>query len=134
MNAIKYGVGGPLLAGLAALFLSSGHATAQPSGPTNGCDPYSGALTSCLGGGPWQNQDGSSPDTYGPTGQRGFLRDALMVFPNGSQQKMLELGRRICVFRAEGYSDNIVEAGLVEAGLHEGDAGYLVTISGMYLC
>ena len=88
----------------------------------------------CWGGGPWQNQNGSSPDTYGPTGQRGFLKDALLAFPNGSPQGMLELGSRICGLYAEGYSDNVIEAGLVKAGLHEGDAGYLVAISGMYLC
>ena len=134
MNAFKYGVAAPLLAGVAALFLSAGQATAQPSGPTNGCDPYSGTLTSCLGGGPWQNQDGSSPDTYGPTGERAFLKDALLVFPNIPPQALLDSGRELCGFFAQGYSDNTIEAALVKAGIHEGDAGYLVTISDMYLC
>jgi hypothetical protein len=136
MNALKYGVAAPLLASLAALFLSAGQATAQPSGPTNGCNPYSGELTSCLGGGPWQNQDGSSPDTYGPTGERGFVYDNRSVgsFPNISDATLLKLGHAICQDLANGFSERATKSVLMRNGVSELDAGAVVISAQMYLC
>lgn len=106
-------------------------ATAAPS-----CDPTSAqGQLNCIGGGvPWQDQAGSSPDTYGPAGERGFLNDALMRYPNDSPESLLKFGRGICGLYAQGLNDLTIEDGMVQAGVNKSDARYLTTISRMYLC
>ena len=90
----------------------------------------------CWGGGPWQEQDGSSPDTYGPTGERGFIYDNRSVgsFPNISDATLVKLGHAICQDLANGFSEKAEKSVLMRNGVSELDAGAVVISAQMYLC
>lgn len=102
------------------------------------CDPTtSDGYLACIGGGiPWQNQNGSSPDTYGPTGERGFIYDNRSVgaFPGISDPDLLKIGYFLCEKVAEGYSDEGIKLALMDYGVDELNAGAIVTSAQMYLC
>lgn len=119
---------------LSSLAISSAvSATAAPN-----CDPTtSDGYLACIGGGiPWQNQNGSSPDTYGPTGAKGFIYDNRSVgaFPKLSDADLLKVGYFICQKVAEGYTDEGIKLGIMEYGVDELNAGAIVTSAQMYLC
>ncbi len=102
---------------------SGRHCMAKPSGPTNGCDPSSGDLTSCLGGGPWQNQDGSSPDTYWPNAggtsslsvaEQKYVNDLVKTYgfktKTGSVQDIVKVGWAICKGLESMSNDEVISA------------------------
>jgi len=108
-------------------------ATAAPA-----CDPTtSDGYLNCIGGGiPWQDQSGSSPDTYGPTGSKGFIYDNRSVgsFPNMSDTNLLKLGGAICQDLANGFSEQVIKSNLIGSGVPALDAGAVVISAQMYLC
>jgi hypothetical protein len=114
---------------LAALVTPGPSATAAPN-----CDPTtSDGYLACFGGGPWQNQDGSSPDTYGSLGPRGYLAENRKMGVGGSDAVQLLLGNHICDWRAHGLSETFIEAKLVEDGNSRSTAQILQVNAG-FLC
>ncbi len=104
-------------------------ATATPA-----CDPTTpNGYLGCFGGGPWQNQDGSSPDTYGSFGPQGYLAENRKLGVGGSDAVLLRLGEIICEYRARGLSSTFIEAKLVDAGNDPGTAQILAVNAG-FLC
>lgn len=110
---------------------------------TNTCKPIcnptvtgDGTLRGCLGPGwDWENPDGSSPGTSGPTGERGFLYQALDMFPTATSQGLLKVGRAICSQYARGMNDDGIENAMVQGGYFTGgEAVFLMQISQKYLC
>lgn len=100
------------------------------------CDPTTpDGYLNCFGGGPWQNQDGSSPDTYGALGPRGFLAEnrKMGVLPRVSDANLVRLGGAICSLRANGVTESGIESMLVEAGVSDSDAQVLLVNAG-FLC
>lgn len=108
-------------------------ATAAPN-----CDPTtSDGYLACMGGGiPWQNQDGSSSDTYGALGPRGFLAEnrKMGVLSGLPDDKLLAVGYAICEELMNGKSDKYEKAVLMQNGVPDAEAGAAVTIARMYLC
>lgn len=108
------------------------------STPTGGCDPTitgDGTLRGCLGSGAWENPDGSSPGNIGPTGERGFLYQALEMFPTARSQDLLDVGRTICRGYAQGFNDDGVKDAMMQGGYFTGgEAVFLMQISQKYLC
>lgn len=106
------------------------------STPTRGCDPtITGDGLGCFGSGDWENPDGSSPGNSGPTGERGFLYQALEMFPTARSQDLLLVGRTICGYYARGTSDDGIENAMLQGGYFTGgEAVFLMQISQKYLC
>lgn len=126
-----------LLPSMVAVFVGAAisipSATASPgcSGDRSTPDEFLG----CWGGGPWQEQDGSSPDTYGPTGERGFLAEnrTMLIFPELSDATLLKLGYAACSDRSRGVSDDAMQQALINVGADEVSAGAFVTNT-WFLC
>lgn len=95
----------------------------------------------CLGGGPFDAGKNGNGDTYGPSGEAGFLYDTRLILPSVrrlSDAQLLALGHLACDNRRKGRSSESVkngfEVGFTEQGLDPYDAGYFVTDAEMYLC
>ena len=119
---------------VAVLAAPATSATAAPS-----CDPTtSDGYLACMGGGiPWQNQYGSSPDTYGSLGQRGFLAEnrKMGIGPSiGSDADLLKLGYRICDWRAHGLSESFIQAKLQEGGHLDPVTTEVLAVNAGFLC
>lgn len=91
-----------------------------------------------MGGGiPWQNQDGSSPDTYGSLGPRGFLAEnrKMGIGPSiGSDADLLTLGYRICDWRARGLSESFIQAKLQQGGYLDSVTTEVLAVNAGFLC
>ena len=102
------------------------------STPTGGCDPTTtgdGTLRGCLGSGGWEDPGG------GATGERGFLNEALEMFPGARSQDLLSVGRTICGFYARGVDDDGIEDAMLQGGYFSvGEAVFFMQISQKYLC
>lgn len=113
-------------------------ATALPPG----CDWNTDAGTqACMGGAPFDAGKNGNGDTYGPSGEAGYLYDTRLVLPSVrglSDAQLLRLGRAACDYRRQGYSEdtvtNTMEAAFAKTGLDASDAGYLVIDAELYLC
>lgn len=122
------------LAGMVALLVATAvpipSATASP-----GCHSDYSTPDSYLGcwGGNWQNQDGSSPDTYGSFGPRGYLAENKKMGIGGTDAVLLQLGQIICEYRSRGLSETFIEAKLVDAGNSRSTAQILAVNAG-FLC
>jgi uncharacterized membrane protein len=110
---------------VAALMVASPAAVAAPN-----CDWNTDAGTqACMGGGPF-----GGGDTYGPTGEAGFVHDTKRMFPQADSGKMVKLGYEICADTARGTSRAMMKAKLMKFGIDDTSAGALVTTAQMYLC
>jgi hypothetical protein len=87
-----------------------------------------------MGGGPFDAGKDGNGDTYGPTGEAGFLADNKPFFPDVSNKTLLETGYGICRGLAAGHSEEAFEAELIRRGVDETNAGALVISSQMFLC
>ncbi|UBV19660.1 hypothetical protein H8Z59_20295 [Mycolicibacterium fortuitum] len=110
--------------------LAAPSATATP-----GCDWNTDRGTqACLGGGPFDAGKNGNGDTYGPTGEAGFLQDNRMSFPRGRDADIIQLGHNICNGLGKGMSERSIKASLVREGLDETTAGAVVISAQMFLC
>jgi hypothetical protein len=87
-----------------------------------------------MGGGPFDAGKGGQGDTYGPTGEAGFLRDNRSSFAGNSSEDLLKLGYAICKGLASGGSENSIKTKLIRGGVDEVSAGAVVISAQMYLC
>ena len=107
-----------------------------------GCDWNTDEGTqACMGGAPFDAGKNGNGDTYGPSGEGGFLSDTRLVLPSVrrlSDAQLLGLGQLVCDNRRKGFTEDAVKEGLRVAfsnnGLDPSDAGYLVIDAQMYLC
>lgn len=95
----------------------------------------------CLGGAPFDAGKNGNGDTYGPTGEAGFLYDTRLILPSARRMndgQILAFGRAVCTDRRAGQSADTVEKSLAAAfakvGLDPHDAGYFAIDAEMYLC
>ncbi len=95
----------------------------------------------CLGGGPFDAGKNGNGDTYGPSGEAGFLYDTRLILPSArrlNDAQLLAFGRAVCTDRRAGRSEEAVKSSLAAAftkvGLDPYDAGYFVIDAEMYLC
>lgn len=101
-------------------------ATAMPPG----CDWNTDRGTqACLGGGPFDAGKDGNGDTYGPTGEAGFLQDNRRLFPRARDADIIQLGRNICKGLSKGMSPSSIEAALIREGIHQMTAGTVVGIT-----
>lgn len=98
-------------------------------------------VQACMGGAPFDAGKNGNGDTYGPTGEAGFVSDVRLILPSVQRlddAKILALGRATCNLRREGYSQEVAKKSLAKAfaenGLDPYDAGYFVIDAEMYLC
>lgn len=82
-----------------------------------------------MGGGPF-----GGGDTYGPTGEAGFIQDNKRYFPQTSNDVLLQAGYTVCKGLANGVTPASIKAQLVKSGLDETNAGAFVMSAQMYLC
>ncbi|GJO33968.1 hypothetical protein NJB1507_46300 [Mycobacterium marinum] len=82
-----------------------------------------------MGGGPF-----GGGDTYGPTGEAGFIQDNKRYFPQTSNDVLLRAGYAVCKGLANGGSSAGMKAELMKSGLDENSAGAFVMSARMYLC
>jgi hypothetical protein len=94
-----------------------------------------------MGGGPFDAGKNGNGDTYGPSGEAGFLYDTMLVLPSVralSDAHLLKIGYQVCENRRRGLSEDVVKeafaAAFAKNGLDSSDAGYLVIDAEMYLC
>ncbi|MEW2484603.1 DUF732 domain-containing protein [Mycobacterium sp. NPDC049093] len=128
-------VGGALATSLVVLAPS---AAALPPG----CDWNTDAGTqACMGGGPFDAGKNGNGDTYGPSGEAGFIYDTKLVLPSVrklSDAHLLKIGHQVCENRRRGHSEDAVKEAFAAAfkkiGLDPSDAGYMVIDAEMYLC
>lgn len=113
-------------------------ATALPPGCNWNTDTGTQA---CLGGGPFDAGKNGNGDTYGPSGEAGFLYDTKLVLPSVrtlSDARLLKIGYQMCDNRRRGISESVVKNAFADAfaknGLDPADAGYMVIDAEMYLC
>lgn len=105
-------------------------AFAQP-----GCDWNTDTGTqACMGGGPFDAGKNGNGDTYGPSGEAGFLADNRPFFPNSNDKGLLTYGYSICRGIANGQSEASFEAELTSHGVSEVNAGAFVMSAQMFLC
>lgn len=95
----------------------------------------------CLGGGPFDAGRDGNGDTYGPTGEAGFLYDTRLILPSArrlNDAQLLAFGHAVCTDRRAGRSESAVKQSLstafAKAGLDPYDAEYFVIDAEMYLC
>lgn len=123
------------LLGVAATLTSSlmvfaPSATATPPG----CDWNTDRGTqACLGGGPFDAGKNGNGDTYGPTGEAGFLNDNRRLL-RGSDADIIQLGHNICNGLHKGRSPDSIKAALIREGLDQLTAGSVVISAQMFLC
>jgi hypothetical protein len=112
-------------------------AAAQP-----GCDWNTDAGTqACLGGGSFDAGKNGNGDTYGPSGEAGFVYDTRLILQSARalpDTQLLALGHGVCDRRREGNSEDRVTTAVADVfatnGLVAADAGYFVIDAEMYLC
>ena len=114
----------------AALAIPAPSAVAAPA-----CDWNTDEGTqACMGGGPFDAGKNGHGDTYGPTGEAGFLQDQKVYFPRISNDQLLKVGYAICKDTANGVSHNAMRSALMGRGLDETSAGAVVISAQMFLC
>ncbi|MCT7369593.1 DUF732 domain-containing protein [Mycolicibacterium llatzerense] len=80
-------------------------------------------------------------DTYGPTGEAGFLREVRLVAWSASvlsDQQVIDAGHWVCNERRQGRSQkNVVmslQAAFFKKGITDSDSAYIEDNAEMYLC
>lgn len=105
-------------------------APAPPAAAAPLCDWSTDAgAQACMGGGPF-----GGGDTYGPTGEAGFVQDNKRSFPQTSPDVLLRAGYKVCEGIANGGSPSGMKAELMKSGMDETSAGAFVMSAQMYLC
>lgn len=107
-----------------------------------GCDWSTDAGTqACLGGAPFDAGKNGNGDTYGPSGEAGFLADTRLILPSIrrlTDAHLLKIGYQVCENRRRGHTEDAVKeayaAAFAKEGLDPYDAGYLVMDAEMFLC
>lgn len=122
----------------AGLVLTAPSASALPPG----CDWNTDTGTqTCMGGSSFDAGKNGNGDTYGPSGEAGFLSDTRLILPTAqalTDDKLLKIGYLMCDSRRQGRSEEVVKSAFATAfaqnGLDGNDAGYMVIDAEMYLC
>ncbi len=123
------------LAVIGALAFSSLVAAPSATALPPGCNWSTDVGTqACMGGGPFDAGKDGNGDTYGPSGEAGFLQDNRMSFPRGSNADIIQLGHNICNGIGKGMSEGSIKASLIREGLDETTAGAVVISAKMFLC
>ncbi len=122
---------------LAAVALQS-----APIAVSKTCDWGTDAgVQACLGGAPFDAGKNGNGDTYGPTGEAGFVSDVRLILPSIGRlndAQILELGHAACDLRRQGFSEqrvkDIMAATFNKNRLDPDDSGYFTIDAEMYLC
>lgn len=124
-----------LMPGVAGAVVSSLLICIPPANAAPGCNWNTDQGTqACLGGGPFDAGKNGNGDTYGPTGEAGFVQDNRMSFPHASNAAIIQLGRNICGGLSKGMSEDSIKSALVNEGLDSTTAGAVVISAQMFLC
>ncbi|WP_142239875.1 DUF732 domain-containing protein [Mycobacterium sp. ST-F2] len=107
-----------------------------------GCDWNTDAgVQACMGGGPMDAGKNGNGDTYGPTGEAGFLREVRLVAWSASvlsDQQVIDAGHWVCNQRRQDRSQkNVVmslQAAFFKKGITDSDSAYIEDNAEMYLC